>query len=32
MDRPFCALNFNPCEISEENSISIILLRETTQR
>ncbi len=29
---PFCAQNFNLCEISEQNSTSITLFRENTQR
>jgi hypothetical protein len=31
-DRPFCVSIFNPCEISEENSISMTLFRGNTQR
>jgi len=31
-DRPFRVQNFNPCEISEENSISMTLFRGNTQR
>ena len=29
---PFCSVNFNPCEISEQNSIGRILFRGNMQR
>jgi len=28
----FCFSNFNPCEISEQNSVSVTLFRGNTQR
>jgi hypothetical protein len=31
-DRPFCVLNFNPCEISEQNSVRIAIFHGNTQR
>ena len=31
-DRPFCALNFNPCEISEQSDNSMAIFRGSTQR
>ena len=32
MSRLFCALNLNPCETSEQNSIRMALFRENTQK
>jgi hypothetical protein len=32
VSRLFCALNLNPCETSEQNSIRMALFRENTQR
>jgi hypothetical protein len=31
-DRPFCVLNFNLCEISEQNGNRLTLFRGNTQR
>ncbi len=31
-DRPFCTFNFNPCEMSEQNSTNITLFLKNTQR
>jgi len=31
-DRPFCGLNFNPCEINAENSVRIAIFHGNTQR